>query len=192
MAELGAAARRPALDVPPVLRRGVSIRLLPPETRFSLRLPIAAAPAAGEVAGFMLSIAINRCAQKDMRWSARLGPNEWLIGGPENEGEAIANAVETALAGAVHALTDVSHRHVAFEIAGPEAASVLNSGCPLDLSDQAFPAGSATRSLLGKAEVVLMRPGSAPSFRLECWRSFAEYVHAFLVEAARDCPAVER
>jgi len=192
MAELGAAARRPALDVRPLQRRGVSIRLLPPEARFSLRLPMAAAPAAGEAAGFMLGMAVNRCAQKDARWSARLGPNEWLIGGPENEGEAAANAVEAALAGAVHALTDISHRHVAFEIAGPEAASVINSGCPLDLSDQAFPAGAATRSLLGKAEIVLMRPGSAPSFRLECWRSFAEYVHAFLAEAARDCPAGER
>src|SRR5579872_3378969 len=192
MAELGMAARRPALDAPPVARRGVSIRLLPPEARFSLRLPMAAAAAAGETAGFVLSMAINRCARKNDRWSARLGPNEWLLGGPENEGEAIADAIEAALAGAVHALTDISHRHVAFEIAGPEAAALVNSGCPLDLSEGAFPAGSATRTLLGKAEIVLMRPGPTPDFRLECWRSFSEYVHAFLVEAARDFPVLEQ
>jgi len=44
--------------------------------------------------------------------------------------------------------------------------------------------------LLGKAEIVLIRPASEPSFRVECWRSFARYVHDFLCEAARDCPAL--
>jgi sarcosine oxidase, subunit gamma len=34
----------------------------------------------------------------------------------------------------------------------------------------------------------LIRPGAEPAFRLECWRSFARYVHDFLIEAARDCP----
>jgi len=53
------------------------------------------------------------------------------------------------------------------------------------LGPQAFPAGSATRTLLGKAEIVLSRPGEAPSFEVECARSFARYVRDFLLEAAR-------
>ena len=169
-------------------RQGVAIRTLPPESRFSLRLPMRAIADAGEVAGFPLALAINRCAQNGARWSARLGPNEWLIGGPAADGVSIEQEVEAALAGQVHALADVSHRHVAIEISGVEAPAILNAGCPLDLSAEAFPPGTATRTLLAKAEIILMRPGEAAAFRVECWRSFAEYVHGFLAESARDCP----
>jgi sarcosine oxidase subunit gamma len=183
-------AARIAVAFAPQARRGVAVQILPAASRFSLRLPMRAAATAGEAAGFRLDLAINRCDQKGDRWSARLGPNEWLIGGPETDGGAIETELEAAFAGQVHALTDVSHRNVAIEISGPEAAVILNAGCPLDLSDEAFPAGSATRTLLGKAEIVLMRPGEAPAFRVECWRSFAVYAHGFLAEAARDCPSL--
>jgi sarcosine oxidase subunit gamma len=169
-------------------RQGVAIRTLPPESRFSLRLPMRAIAAAGEIAGFQLALAINRCTQNGARWSARLGPNEWLIGGPAADGAAIDREVEAALAGQVHALSDISHRHVAIEISGAEAPAILNAGCPLDLSAEAFPPGAATRTLLGKAEIVLMRPAEASAFRVECWRSFADYINGFLVESARDCP----
>jgi sarcosine oxidase subunit gamma len=181
------ARRRAALAQAQHARAGVAIRTLPGESRFSLRLPMSAA-AVDEIAGFQLGMPINRGAQTGERWSARLGPNEWLIGGPKIGAAAIAAQVEAALAGQVHALVDVSHRNVAIEVAGAEAATVLNAGCPLDLAIVAFPAGSATRTLLGKAEIVLIRAGEAPVFRVECWRSFATYVHGFLVEAARDCP----
>jgi sarcosine oxidase subunit gamma len=186
MAETPAARRQFALDAPPCLRRGVAIRMLPPEARFALRLPMAAAARAGAVAGFALGLRINGYAAADDRWAVRLGPNEWLIGAPEAAGETIAMEIEAALEGAVHALAEVSHRNVAFEVAGEDAANALNAGCPLDLSVAAFPGGSASRTLLGKAEIVLIRAGAAPVFRVECWRSFAAYVHGFLIEAARD------
>jgi sarcosine oxidase subunit gamma len=180
-------ARR-AVVFAPQTRQGVAIRTLPAESRFSLRVPMRAIAEAGEVAEFQLALAINRCAQNGARWSARLGPNEWLIGGPAADGATIEQEVEAAPAAQVHALTDVSHRNVAIEISGAEAPAILNAGCPLDLSADGFPPGSATRTLLGKAEIVLMRLGEAPSFRVECWRSFADYVHGFLIESARDCP----
>jgi sarcosine oxidase subunit gamma len=193
MAELArgiepALRRRFALDGGPQARRGVSIAVLPPAARFSLRLPIGAA--AREIAGFRLGAPINRYEAAGDRWSARLGPNEWLIGGPEAEGEAIAAEIEAALDSESRALVDVSHRNVGIEISGVAAAAVLNAGCPLDLSTKAFPGGSATRTVLAKAEIVLMRAGAEPIFRIECWRSFAPYVHGFLTEAARDFPAL--
>jgi sarcosine oxidase subunit gamma len=168
----------------------VMIQVLPAEARFSLRAPMGDAAALGEVADFPTAIALNRYVAKAQRWAARLGPNEWLLGGPADQGETMADAIESALNGRMHALTDISHRQIAFEIAGAEAAAIINAGCPLDLSAAAFPAGSATRTLLGKVEIVLMRPSEASTFRLEVWRSFAEYAHAFLTEAARDCPAL--
>jgi sarcosine oxidase subunit gamma len=58
---------------------------------------------------------------------------------------------------------------------------VLSAGAPLDLDDRGFPTGMATRALLGKAEVGLVRPARGDHFRVAGWRSFAPYVHAFLV-----------
>ena len=112
-----------------------------------------------------------------------MGPDEWLIGGAEADADVIQQEIDTALDNAAHALVDVSHRNVAFEIAGPSAAFALNAGCPLDLHESAFPVGAATRTLLGKAEVVIIRPTREPLYRVDCWRSFAPYVHGFLVEA---------
>jgi sarcosine oxidase, subunit gamma len=63
--------------------------------------------------------------------------------------------------------------------------NVLNSGCPLDLDESAFPVGMATRTILAKAEVILWRRGPT-AFHVECWRSFGPYVHYFLGEAARE------
>ncbi|RWC09619.1 MAG: sarcosine oxidase subunit gamma, partial [Mesorhizobium sp.] len=52
----------------------------------------------------------------------------------------------------------------------------------------AFPAGAASRTILGKVEIVLLRTAS-DAFRVECWRSFSDYVFTFLSEAARDAAA---
>jgi sarcosine oxidase subunit gamma len=102
----------------------------------------------------------------------------------------MARDVEMALAGLHHALFDVSHARVSMSVSGPGAADVINAGCPLDLSSRVFPAGSATRTLLGKAEIILARPDEAPAFEVECVRSFAAYVCNFLIEAARGLSAI--
>ena len=82
-------------------------------------------------------------------------------------------------------ITDISHRNVAFLLSGEGATNTLNSGAPRDLSLDAFPVGCASRTIFGKAEVVLLRTGKT-SFRLECWRSFAPYVWDLLCDGATD------
>lgn len=161
---------------------GLAVRLAPASARFSLRVRTAVLP--HSVAGLRLDQGINRLARQGERMSLRLGPDEWVIVGPEADLEVIQAEVEEALTSTPHSLVDVSHRDVTFEIAGPGADVALNAGCPLDLDPRAFPAGSATRTLLGKAEVVLARRGEASSFEVTCWRSFATYVHGFLIEAS--------
>jgi sarcosine oxidase subunit gamma len=49
----------------------------------------------------------------------------------------------------------------------------------LDLGLSAFPIGMCTRTLFGKAEIVLWRTGEA-QFHIEVWRSFAGYVWGVL------------
>ncbi len=68
------------------------------------------------------------------------------------------------------------------EITGPRAAKCLNAFCALDLDASEFPVGMCTRTLLGKAEIVLWR--IAPEvFHLDIARSFVPYVWACLEEA---------
>ena len=49
----------------------------------------------------------------------------------------------------------------------------------------AFPVEACSRTVMGKVEIVLYR-SEQESFRVECWRSFSDYVLGFLGEAARD------
>jgi sarcosine oxidase subunit gamma len=163
-----------------------AIRPLPGAARFALRLREEESAAIGEAAGFRLDQRLNSFATRGERLSLRLGPDEWLLIGPEVDSEAIAAEIVAALGDHFHALVDIGHRNVAIEVKGPHAADIINAGCPLDLFDASFPTGSGTRTLLGKAEIVLARIDDAPTYRVECWRSFATYVHGFLAEAARD------
>jgi sarcosine oxidase subunit gamma len=166
-------------------RDRVAIRLLAPRARFSLRLDPSLLQTAKQVAGFTLDMPINRRMSSGERVAMRLGPDEWLLSSAEGEAARIGRDVGAALAGLHHSLVDVSHRHVALSVAGTRAADVLNSGCPLDLASPAFQVGCATRTLLGKAEIILTKSDDLPTFEIECARSFAAYVHGFLLEAAR-------
>jgi sarcosine oxidase subunit gamma len=144
--------------------------------RWSLRMPQAL-----PVGGFAVELPINRASSVEGRLCARLGPDEWLLCAPEGTAPAF-----DALVGRHHSLVDVSHGYAGFMIEGDAAHLVLAAGCPLDLDPAAFTAGTATRTLLGKAEIVLWRLDAAPAFRVECARSFAPYVRAFLQEVARE------
>ena len=158
---------------------------LPDAARFALRLRPALAAELGAVAGFPLDLAIN-CASFGPRRSIRLGPDEWLLIGEAADADAIAAEIAEAFGDRFHALVEISHRNIGVSVRGANAADILNAGCPLDLAAAVFPTGFATRTLLGKAEIVLIREDDAPTYRVECWRSFAPYVHGFLLEAARD------
>lgn len=160
---------------------------LPVSARFTLRFRTKDAPA---VLG--IDTPINTCVVSSARTLARLGPDEWLLLCPEAQGAALQRDIDTALVGRAYSLVDIGHRNVAISVEGGHACSILNAGCPLDLRDKSFPPGSATRTLLGKAEIVLLRPGIDPVYHVECWRSFAPYVHAFLREAAREFEWTQR
>jgi sarcosine oxidase subunit gamma len=155
------------------------LRPLAPAAKFIFRGRGRAVTTAGHAFGVVLPETACRAATTGDRAALWLGPDEWLLIAPERDG--IAGSF-SALSGQSYALVDVGHRNVGLEIAGTEAATVLAAGCPLDLDQGAFPIGMCTRTVLGKAEVVLWR--TAPDiFRIEVWRSFAAYVWRFLDEA---------
>jgi sarcosine oxidase subunit gamma len=166
-------------------RAVLAIEVLPPRGRLSLRLAPARLPAGGEVAGFLLETPINRFSASARGRALRLGPDEWLLWAAENEAGRISADISDALAGQHVSLVDISHGRAALLLSEAEAATVLNAGCPLDLSQAAFPVGAATRTLVGKCEVILARTDNRPTFEVECGRSFAPYLRDFLLEAAR-------
>jgi len=160
---------------------GVDIRPAPPATRISLRAPAASRGALSKSLGLTLPERPKTSSSEGARHALWLGPDEWLVI-DENQGDLVGACGRVS---ALHAAVDVSHRNTAILVSGKGAEDVLSAGCPQDLSLSAFPAGACSRTVLGKAEVVLFRI-AADVFRVEVWRSFSDYVFTLLREAARD------
>lgn len=158
-----------------------SVTFAPPAARASLRAGADAVSALSSSLGLGLPTKPKGTASADGKHALWLGPDEWLLIGPDGV-DFVALAGQS---GALHSAVDVSHRNVAFVISGPGARATLASACPLDLGNAIFPVGAASRTVFGKAEVVIYRTGEE-SFRLECWRSFGEYCFGMLNEGAED------
>ena len=119
----------------------------------------------------------------------RLGTtDEWQISAPLENAATIASSLENRAAAICYSLVEVSDARVAFEILGPRADEILNSGCPLDLSIEAFPAGRAVRTLFYSASVIIHRV-ELQRFRMTTLRSFQPYVRELLCLATEELEA---
>lgn len=161
---------------------------MPPAARFVFRGAEAARAACSTAFGVALPKALGAAGSAGERAALWLGPDEWLLLAEGKSAETVAAAIEAGLADVSHALVDVSHRQVALEVTGRDAARVLSAGCPLDLRTKSFPVGMATRTLFDKVDITLWRRGET-DFRIEVWRSFSPWLAAALTEAARGAPA---
>lgn len=159
------------------------VKIIPaaPASRLSLRAGADAVAGLSKALGLALPTNPKTSAQSGPRLAFWLGLDEWLVI-DENEADLMALC---ANAGTIHSATDVSHRNTAILVSGAAAAQTLNTACPLNLSLKTFPVGAVTRTVFGKIEIVLYRMGEE-DFRLECWRSFAEYAFGMLQEGAAD------
>ncbi|MEI9419896.1 sarcosine oxidase subunit gamma [Mesorhizobium sp. Cs1299R1N1] len=175
------AERRPALAGRTVSATGVKVEVLPPAERISLRAPEASVAALSKALGVTLPKQPKTSASKGGRTALWLGPDEWLVI-DETGKDPLADCAKVS---ALHSSVGISHRNIAISVTGPAAEAAINSGCPQDLSLEVFPVGAASRTILGKAEIVLLRTADE-AFRVECWRSFSDYVFTFLSEGARD------
>ena len=127
---------------------------------------------------------VLRARQSRKRSLLWLGPDEYLLLAPPDQAAALAESLEQAMDRHPHSLVGVSDRQLGFDLSGSRVEAVLNVGCPLDLSLQAFPVGMCTRTLFAKTEITLWRL-AAQHFHIEVWRSFAPYLQAYLDVAAR-------
>jgi sarcosine oxidase subunit gamma len=110
-----------------------------------------------------------------------LGPDEWLLIGPDGT-DFVGIAAKS---GVLHSMVDVSHRNIGILVSGPGARTAISSACPQDLTPSVFPVGACSRTVFGKMEIVLFRT-EEQTYRVECWRSFADYCFGMLAEGAAD------
>ncbi len=165
---------------------GVTLRPGAARARFSLRCAPADAALARGALGLELPLRPLTSTADGARAALWLGPDEWLILAEETAADTLPDAFAAAFTDTPFSLVEISARQVAFMLEGEQAGAVLNEGCPLDLADAAFGAGHCARTVFGKVEIVLWRPGAAPAWHVEVWRSFAPHLQAHLHEALQD------
>jgi sarcosine oxidase subunit gamma len=178
------AERRPALEGRKTLATGIEVSVLPPAERISLRAPAESVASLSRALGLTLPQKPKTSSSKGGRTALWLGPDEWLV--LDESGKDLL--ADCAKAKQLHSAVGISHRNVAIAVVGPAAEACINAGCPQDLSIGAFPVGACSRTVFGKAEIVLYRIAE-DAFRVECWRSFSDYVFTLLSQAARDAAA---
>jgi len=161
------------------------LKVEPPLSRLIFRGDGAARAAAARVFGVELPATACRAATDGSRAALWLGPDEQLLLAPDGEAGAIEASLSQSLDGQPYSLVDVSHRQVGIGIHGPRAQWLLEAQCPLPLDLRGFPVGMCTRTLFGKAEIVLWRTAEQ-AFHIEVWRSFATYVVELLREIERE------
>jgi len=138
-------------------------------------------------------------------WSVLwLGPDEWLVVGPDGAAADLVGLLRGLLAGQRGSAVDVSANRTTIELAGPFARDVLEQGCPLDLHPRVFGPGRCVQTMLARAQVVIWRPADGAAgaqagaqassseevFRLLVRGSFAGYLAAWLNDAAGEYWAV--
>jgi len=156
-----------------------------PASRFIFRGDADARATAGQAFGLAFPETACRAATDGTRAALWLGPDEQLLLAPDGDADVIQTSIAQAMRGQACSLVDVSHRQVGIDIHGPHAQWLLEAQCPLPLDLRGFPVGMCTRTLFGKAEIVLWRTGEQ-AFRIEVWRSFATYVVELLREIERE------
>jgi sarcosine oxidase subunit gamma len=125
-----------------------------------------------------------------------LGPDEWLLIGPDGDAPELVGLATAALHGDPGSVVDVSADRTTLQLSGPAAREVLAKGMTIDLHPRAFGPGSAAATTLARTRVLLWQiegerggeisePG-APAYRLLVRGSFAGYLADWLIDAAAE------
>lgn len=156
----------------------LNLRADPTDTALTLRL--------AEALGFSLPVAPNTTACRNNRRALWLGPDEWLVVGPDGQQEAIERALHNALNGTFGSIVDVSANRTVLEIGGPKSRELLSHGVPIDLDARSFGPGRCAQTLLAKAQVIIEWRSDDTAFHLYIRSTFASYAADWLLDAAAE------
>ena len=133
--------------------------------------------------GFALPAVPNTVISEGDRRSLWLGPDEWLLVGPDGAQDTLQDALRVGLAGAFGSIVDVSANRTLLEIGGTKARDVLVHGIPIDLDARSFGPGRCAQTLLAKAQVIVERRDES-AFVLYVRASFAGYAADWLLDSS--------
>jgi len=135
--------------------------------------------------GFALPVVPNTVASREDRRALWLGPDEWLVVGPDGQQEALEQTLRNGLDGAFGSIVDVSANRILLEIRGPKARELLAHGVSIDLDVRSFGLDRCAQTLLAKAQVIIERRDES-AFHLYVRTSFAGYMADWLLDAAAE------
>jgi sarcosine oxidase subunit gamma len=159
----------------------VAIELAPSSAKLVLRGRPAALDAMGRALGLHIDGISGQYVERGEHRALWLGPDEWLLKSSK-PADHLADTLEGASAGLPHAIVDVSSTYTTLHVAGEGSEFLINHGCPLNLSLEAFDIGRCTRSLLAKTGIILSRV-ERKTFEIDVIRSFSAYAARFLQQA---------
>ena len=116
--------------------------------------------------------------ERELLW---LGPDEWLLVGPEGSTPAMMAELEAALDAVHRSIVDVSASRTAFDVRGEARHELLSQGCGLDLHPRSWRAGMCAQSLFARVPVILQERGDRT--RIFVRPSFAGYLASCLAAA---------
>ncbi|GIV00708.1 MAG: sarcosine oxidase subunit gamma [Actinomycetota bacterium] len=151
------------------------------ELPFLAQVDVRCAPE--EAARLGLPLEPNTAAAFGEREALWLGPDEWLVVGPEGSAPAIVAELDAALSGRHRSVLDVSDNRTAIDLTAPDRLELLATGCGLDLDPRGgWVPGRVAQTLFARAQVLLQEREGAT--RVFVRPSFAAYVLDRLLAAA--------
>ncbi|MFC7342960.1 sarcosine oxidase subunit gamma [Saccharopolyspora griseoalba] len=146
-----------------------------------------AAERIGTAVGAMLPNQPGQVARTEHLQVLWLGPDEWLLVGPEGSAQQLQSTLNDALGEEHGSVVDVSGHRTIVEVSGPKSRDLLAKGCALDLHRRAFASDQCAQTLLARAGVVLLcRDAELPSYWIFVRASFARYLADWLADAAAE------
>lgn len=175
-------------EAPLLSLSSLSILKAAPLARLSFRAREASLGGAGTAFGLDLPVAPLSSNVVEKRAALWMGPDEWTLLAPEDDLQAVFDAIESTLSGQPHALVDVSDRSETVIVSGEQAVWLLNTGIFIDFTLEEFPVGTVTRTVFHKAPVMVWRLAEE-TFAVEAWATFMDYVAGLLVQSAKELEA---
>jgi sarcosine oxidase, subunit gamma len=164
----------------------VSLSLLPESPRYSLRIGPADIAAASDALGLKLPNRPGQRAAAGSRSALCLGPDEWVLYTDEADAPTVEAAFAAIYPATPHSLISISDRERTITLSGPQAAELLSTSCPRDLS--AIASGTGTRTVFDTVQIILLRD-SETDFHIDVGRSYLPHVWALLERANQELAA---
>ena len=150
-------------------------------------------PGAGAVASVTVG-ELDGVVAGQVRSVLWLGPDEWLVVGPDGDTGTLVGLLVEAVAAGPGSVVDVSANRDTLVVSGPRARDLLEKGCTLDLHPRSFAAGQCAQTTFARGHALIWQTGDESSaggavYRLLFRGSFAGYFADWLTDAAAEFQA---